>query len=251
MKNSTERFTDRVENYVKYRPGYPAEILDLFRDELGLTPESIVADIGSGTGILTRIFLDNGNTVFAVEPNDAMRSAAEKDLGGDGNFQSIKGTAEKTGLESDLVDLATAAQAFHWFDPVSSGREFRRILKPNGHIALVWNERELDATPFLRDYEKFLLEFADDYTSVRHENINDATLREFFDGGYDVKEFANEQVLDLDGLRGRTLSSSYVPPPGSPRFPVMSEALVSLFAKHSENDRIRILYRTKIYYKQV
>lgn len=251
MKNSTERFTDRVENYVKYRPGYPAEVLDFFRGELGLTADSVIADIGSGTGILTRIFLENGNTVFAVEPNDAMRAAAESAFEGNENFRSVKGTAEDTELDSDSVDIATAAQAFHWFDPVSSGSEFRRILKPTGRIALIWNERELDTTQFLRDYEKFLLEFADDYTSVRHENINDTTLRAFFDGDYGVKEFANEQVLDMAGLRGRTLSSSYVPPPGTPRFPAMSEALASLFAKHSENDRIRILYRTKIYYKQV
>jgi len=251
MPDPIQRFTNRVENYVKYRPGYPAEVFGFFRHELGLTPDSVVADVGSGTGILTRIFLENGNTVFAVEPNDAMRAAAETAFESNVNFHSVTGTAEATGLDANSADIATAAQAFHWFEPELSGREFRRILKPGGSIALIWNERELDTTPFLRDYEKFLLEFADDYTSVRHENINDATLRTFFEGGYDVKEFANEQVLDMDGLRGRTLSSSYVPAETSPRFAAMDKALVSVFAKHSENDRIKVLYRTKIYYKQV
>src|SRR5690606_33978165 len=251
MKLPTERFTDRVENYVKYRPGYPAGILEFFRDELAMKPDSVIADVGSGTGILTQMFLEHGNTVFAIDPNDAMRAAAEDSFGGDARFHSIKGTAEAPGLADGSIDIATAAQAFHWFDPQRSGDEFRRILKPAGRIALIWNERELDTTPFLRDYEKFLLEFADDYTSVRHENVNDGTLRTFFNGDYGVKEFANEQSLDLEGLRGRTLSSSYIPTPASPRFGAMNEALVSLFAKHGENDRIRILYRTKIYYKQV
>jgi SAM-dependent methyltransferase len=251
MKDPTERFTDRVENYVKYRPGYPPEVLALMRDEMSLTPESIVADVGSGTGILTRMFLDNGNAVFAVEPNDAMRDAAERSFAGNKKFHSVKGTAEETFLDADSVDIIAAAQAFHWFDPIPAGSEFRRILKPNGYIALIWNERELDTTPFLRDYEKFLLEFADDYRSVRHENISNDTLRTFFEGDYNEKEFPNEQVLNFEGLRGRAISSSYIPPPGSPRFSAMNEALASLFAKHSENDRIRILYRTKIYYKQV
>lgn len=251
MKDSTKRFTDRVENYVKYRPDYPAGILRTFCDEMGLTMDSIVADIGAGTGISARIFLANGNIVFAVEPNDAMRFAADDFLGSYRGYRSIKGTAEKTTLAEKSVDIAIAAQAFHWFDIELAKAEFRRIVKPGGYIALIWNERELDTTPFLIEYEKFLIEYADDYASVRHDNIDTETLRAFFGDGFRTQTFGNKQVLDLDGLRGRVLSSSYMPTPESLRFQAMNEDLVSLFAKHAENDRIEVLYRTKIYYKQV
>lgn len=250
MKDPTERFSDRVENYVKYRPGYPAEVLQLFRDEMGLTQESIVADIGAGTGISTRLFLENGNTVFAVEPNDAMRAAADTSLNGFAGYRGVKGTAENTTLAANSISIAIAAQAFHWFNIEPTRSEFQRILKPNGFAALIWNERELDTTPFLIEYEQFLMKYADDYANVRHDNVNEEKLDLFFGGGFITREFANEQILDIEGLRGRVLSSSYMPTADSPRFSAMNEDLVSLFAKHAKSDRIKVLYRTKIYYKQ-
>src|SRR5437899_1233764 len=134
--NSTERFTDRVADYVRFRPHYPPAVFAELRDRLGLGAGSSVADVGSGTGISARPLLEMGCTVFAVEPNAAMRSAAEQWLGDFPRFQSIAGTAEATTLAEHSVDAVVAAQAFHWFDAASARREFQRILKPRGWVAL-------------------------------------------------------------------------------------------------------------------
>jgi ubiquinone/menaquinone biosynthesis C-methylase UbiE len=179
MGNTVERFSNRVENYVKYRPGYPQEILDLFTTKMNLREDSIVADIGSGTGISAKLFLENGNPVFGVEPNRAMRAAAENFLKDYPNFRSVSGTAENTSFENKSIDFVVAAQAFHWFEESKTRREFERILKDDGFIALIWNERQLHTTAFLRDYESLLIEFGTDYEAVRHENITKETLRIF------------------------------------------------------------------------
>jgi SAM-dependent methyltransferase len=248
---TVERFSNRVENYVKYRPTYPAQVLDLFRDRMNLQNDSIIADIGSGTGISAKLFLENGNTVFGVEPNAAMREAAENFLQDFPQFKSIDGTAENTNLENESVDLVIAAQAFHWFDRVNTRKEFKRILRDKGFIALIWNERQLDSTAFLRDYEHLLIEFGTDYETVRHENITKETLQDFFQTDFEQKTFSNVQAVDFEGLKGRMLSSSYIPTAENPRFGEMLENLESLFAQHSENDRIEILYDTKIFYGQI
>src|SRR6476469_2466819 len=167
MSSSVERFSNRVENYVKYRPTYPPEILGVFRSEMGLNKQTVVADVGSGPGILTRLFLENGNVTFGVEPNNAMRQAAQTILKDFQNFRSVSGTAEATTLPDASVDIITAAQAFHWFDPEPTKAEFRRILKPGGWVSLIWNMRQLDSTPFLREYEQFILDNAVDYEQVR------------------------------------------------------------------------------------
>ena len=245
---SAERFSSRVENYVKYRPGYPAELLTFFRDEMGLTPDSILADVGSGTGISTKLFLENGNAVYAVEPNEAMRAAAEELLAEFPNFHSRSGWAEETGLPDESVDFAVAAQAFHWFDPEKTREEFIRILKPGGHVVLIWNERELDTTPFLREFEQLLLRFAKDYTQVRHENVNETALASFFQKEYGKAVFANSQVLDFGGLLGRVLSSSYMPTDSDDNFPAMKKELEALVAKHAENGNIELSYSTTVYY---
>ena len=248
---TVERFSNRVENYVKYRPTYPAQVLDLFREEMNLQNDSIVADIGSGTGISAKLFLENGNTVFGVEPNKLMREAAENFLRDFPNFKSVDGTAETTNLENESVDFVIAAQAFHWFDGVKTREEFKRILRDKGFIALMWNERQLDSTAFLRDYEQLLIEFGTDYETVRHENITKETLQDFFQTDFKEKTFSNVQTVDFEGLKGRMLSSSYTPTAENPRFGEMLENLESLFAQHSENDRIEILYDTKIFYGQI
>lgn len=250
MNNNVERFSNRVANYVKYRPGYPPEILELFKTEMGLTKDSVLADIGSGTGLSARPFLENGNRVYGVEPNEAMREAAAEYLKSFPGFVSHDGTAEDTNLEDNSLDFVTASQAFHWFDPAKTRAEFTRILKPGGYIVLIWNERQLDTNDFLRGYEKLLLKFANDYGNVRHENIDEAKLKQFFDSGYQKATFQNEQVFDFAGLRGRLLSSSYMPAEDSASFPALEKELKELFTKHSENDRIKILYDTNIYYKQ-
>ena len=249
--NTVERFSNRVENYIKYRPGYPPEVLDLFKNELGLVKDSVVSDVGSGTGISTRIFLENGNVVFGVEPNDAMRSAAEQYLAAFPAFRSIKGTAENTGLNEASVDFVVSAQAFHWFDRSTARKEFARILRSGGYVALIWNQRQVDTTPFLVEYEKFLLSYANDYEQVRHENVNEEALRSFFGKPFSRKAFKNVQILDFDGLKGRVLSSSYMPAESDPRFPRMVSELETLFAKHTENDKIKIFYDTAVNWSSI
>lgn len=248
MTNTTERFSNRVEDYVKYRPGYPPEVLRLFRDEMSLTPESVVADIGSGTGISARMFLENGNAVYAVEPNDAMRAAAEEFLAGFDKFHSVSGTAENTMLPDGIADIVIAAQAFHWFRPDEARREFQRILKKGGFAALIWNERQTDTTEFLREYEELILKYGSDYREVRHERVTDGLIREFFQQDFNTAGFSNGQSLDLDGLKGRTLSSSYMPNRSDPLFQPMIADLSALFAKHEEKGKIEVLYDTKVFY---
>src|SRR5438034_6729060 len=170
MSNPLQRFSTRVDNYVKYRPGYPSEILELLRRNCALTNDSVIADIGSGTGKLSELFLKNGNRVYGVEPNEAMRVSSEALLARYPNFVSIPARAESTTLDSETIDLVTAGQAFHWFDREKTRREFTRILKPAGWVVLIWNERRLDSTPFLREYERLLLKYGTDYQVVRHEN---------------------------------------------------------------------------------
>src|SRR6266480_1804978 len=163
MSKTIERFSNRAEHYVKCRPGYPVEILDLLRTHCGLTQDSVIADIGSGTGKLSEPFLQNNNQVFAVEPNRAMRTAAEQLLSHYKKLVSIDGSAESTTVPNHSIDLITAGQAFHWFDRPKAKLEFARILKRDGWVVIIWNERRLDATPFLKAYEQLLLNFGTDY----------------------------------------------------------------------------------------
>jgi ubiquinone/menaquinone biosynthesis C-methylase UbiE len=180
-----------------------------------------------------------------------MREAAESFLQDFPNFKSIDGMAENTNLENESVDLIVAAQAFHWFDRVNTRKEFKRILRDKGFIALMWNERQLDSTAFLRDYERLLIRFGTDYETVRHENITKETLQDFFRTDFEQKTFSHVQQVDFEGLKGRMLSSSYIPTAENPRFGEMIENLESLFAQHNENGRIEILYDTKIFYGQI
>ena len=250
MGSTVERFSNRVENYAKYRPGYPTEMLEFFKDHLGLTSRSGVADIGSGTGLSAKPFLENGNVVYGVEPNAGMRAAAEGSLKEFKTFRSIDGTSTETTLDDESVDFIVAAQAFHWFDPKPTRAEFKRILRPNGHVALIWNERQLDSTPFLREYEQLLLKFATDYEKVRHENIDEGKLGAFFEKGFEQHTFPNNHVHDFEGLKGRLLSSSYVPAEGDENFEPMINELRSLFAKHAEEGKITILYDTNVFCSQ-
>jgi len=251
MTDTVERFSNRVENYVKYRPDYPREIIAFLTENCGLTKETIVADVGCGTGISSRMFLENGNRVFGVEPNAAMRDAAVKFLVKFPWFIAVDGASDATTLADASVDLVIAAQAFHWFNPETTRREFRRILKPGGHISLIWNERQLDTTPFLIEYEAFLIKYASDYGKVRHEKIDAKDLSDFFKKEYGSTTFSNIQIFDFDGLRGRMLSASYMPSETDPIYDEMNEELQILFAKHNENGKINVLYDTNVFFSQI
>jgi SAM-dependent methyltransferase len=249
--NATSRFSDRVENYVRYRPGYPADALQCLRTECGLKPQHVIADIASGTGIWTRMLLENGNPVFGVEPNAEMRLAGERLLADFPRFTSVAGTAEATTLPSTSVNFVTAAQAAHWFDRERSRREFIRILKPSGWLVLLWNERVVDGTPFLRDYEQFLLTFGTDYKDVRPERTRDA-VNEFFDPApYQERMFGMRQEFDYAGLEGRLLSSSYAPAAEHPQHRPMLGELRRIFAKHAMNEKVGVDYKTRVYFGSV
>jgi SAM-dependent methyltransferase len=246
-KDSTQRFSPRVENYVRYRPGYPSEILGLLKKECGLTHDSVIADIAFGTGIFTRMLLEDGNLVIGVEPNEAMRRAGEEFLAAYSRFTSIAGTAEATTLPDHSVDIITAAQAAHWFDCGQARIEFRRILKPGGWLALVWNERRLDGTPFAREYEKLVVKYGSDYLQVRHHGAKRATEGLFASSSCQVCEFATRQEFDYCALEGRLLSSSYSPLADHPNYAPMVEELRRIFDLHEVNGLVAFEYDTRVY----
>ncbi len=251
MSDTIERFSNRVENYVLYRPTYPPEVLRLFQTEMNLQKTSVVADIGSGTGISARLFLENGNRVFGVEPNAAMRAAAENFLREFPRFQSVDGTSGATTLESKSDQFVVAAQAFHSFDKEKTRTEFKRILKQNGFVALVWNERQLDTNDFLRAYERFLIKFGTDYEKTRHDNIDEKILCDFFQKDFRRATFRNVQTLDFAGLKGRMLSASYMPNQTDFVYETMIAELECLFAEYAKDGKIDIIYDTNIFYARI
>jgi SAM-dependent methyltransferase len=247
--DSKRRFSNRVEYYVRYRPGYPAEVLGFLAERIGLSPNWVVADVGSGTGISTRLFLDAGHRVYAVEPNAEMRQAAEAELGDHPGFRSIEGSAEATTLPDACVDLVVAAQAFHWFDRPSVAYEFRRILRPGGWVVLLWNRRLIDASPFLWELEDLLRRFGTDYEQIEHTRIGREEIRELFGhDGFHLAEFDNRQRLDFESLKGRLYSASYCPLPGMEGHDAMLEALETLFRRRHMGGIVEIDYQTTLWY---
>ena len=244
--NPTERFSDRVENYARYRPTYPLEVLQVLKKECGLERDSVVADIASGSGIFTLLLLENGNRVFGVEPNPEMRRAGEEYLANYPNFTSVAGTAENTGLPARSVELVTAAQAAHWFDREKALHEFQRILKPAGYLALIWNDRRVDATPFDRDYEQMLLKHGTDYAEVKR--LDNAAGRFFGSFQCEKRVLGNFQELDYAALEGRLLSSSYTPQPGHPAHVPMLAELRRIFDAHQAGGKVRMEYDTRLYF---
>jgi len=243
-----ERFSERVEDYVRFRPGYPRELLDLLGSACGLGPGSVIADVGSGTGILSRLLLQSGARVVGVEPNSAMRAAAEHALCGDIRFVSVDGSAEATGLAGASVDCVTAGQAFHWFDPLRTRVEFARILKPGGCVALAWNQRR--DSPLNRDYEAMLERFAPEYAHVREsDRAAEPKIRAFFSPfSPSVARYGSAQRFDEAGLRGRLMSSSYAPRPGHPLHEPMIDRLTEIFGIHARDGAVTFLYETVVWY---
>jgi SAM-dependent methyltransferase len=246
-RDSKTRFADRVDAYVKARPRYPQRVIELLQERLDLSARTSVADVGSGTGISAELFLSAGCTVFAVEPNAAMRTAAEKLLGGISRFHSVDGNAEATTLPDHSVDLVVAAQAFHWFDATKFRAESLRILHPLSNALLMWNDRLTDCDAFAVDYEQMLLDHGTDYKSVNHRNITEARIAEFFRGPFEQIRLPNGQKLDWEGLKSRLMSSSYVPAEGDPGQQPMLEALRRIFDLHQSNGEVEMKYETQLF----
>lgn len=244
-----ERFSSRVENYVRYRPGYPTAVVECLTDACGLRRDSLVVDVGSGTGLLLELFLRNGNRVYGVEPNREMRAAGERLLKDYDNFVSVDGRAEATTLDDACADFVTAGQAFHWFDIEGARAEFRRILKPEGFVVLVWNERRVGGSPFSAAYEQLLKTYGTDYERVAHRYAGDDLVQPFFGAQeFSLKTFANRQVFDFEGLKGRMLSASYTPEPGHPDYQPMLDELRLIFDEHQSGGAVVIEYDTKVFY---
>ena len=235
------RFTSRVADYVRARPGYPVEVVSALRAAFDLDPGATIADVGAGTGIASELFLRHGYRVVAVEPNDAMRAAMDERLEDMTGFRSVVGGAENTSLAPGSVDAVVAAQAFHWFDRPRFREESLRILKPGGVVALVWNARRA-VGPFGSAYEDLLRRFAIDYETVRHEDVSDLDIEAFFGSPPRRWTFDNRQVLDFEGLTARLLSSSYTPPEAHPARAPMLAALREIFEANAENGRVVMEY---------
>jgi SAM-dependent methyltransferase len=232
LPNPTERFTGRVESYRRFRPGYPREIVDLLRRECELRPDSTIADIAAGTGLLTEIFLAEGFTVTGVEPNDEMRAACATLKEKFPNLRVTSGTAEATGLPNHSIDFITVAQAMHWFDLPRTRAEFARILRPGGCCAVIYNNRRLGGDPFHDGYERILRDYGIDYLSVKQQHVGRKRLAEFFSPSpMQCASLPNAQSLTFGALEGRILSASYMPQPGQPRFEEMRAAIQQLFAE--------------------
>jgi SAM-dependent methyltransferase len=247
MTDSTQRFSDRVEAYIRYRPGYPADLVPRLLAKSGLGDGAEVADVGSGTGIFTSLLLQQGLKVYAIEPNAPMRAAAEASLGNNRQFVSIAAPAEDTGLDGDSVDLVTAAQAFHWFNNAAAKAEFRRILKPAGRLALVWNRRKL-SQPFQQAYDGILRELSPEYGKVNHMNLGENEIADFFaPAAMEVMHFDNSQRLDFASLLGRLKSSSYCPAEDSAHYIPLVTELLALFDQHAVEGSIDFEYDTELY----
>jgi SAM-dependent methyltransferase len=247
--DAKQRFSSRVADYVRYRPGYPAAVIELLREKCGLRSEHVIADVGSGTGLLSRVFLENGNRVIGVEPNDEMRAAGDDFLTEYADFSSVKGSSDATTLPDDSADLITVAQAFHWFEPAATRREFARILKPGGWVVVMWNDRRIGETEFGRAYEDLLVRYGTDYTKVREAYPETADMEKFFGKeNFDRAELPNFQEFDFAGLQGRLRSSSYAPREGDSRYEPMMSALRELFDANQSGGAVRMEYTTQIYF---
>ena len=240
----TQRFTQKVDAYARFRPSYPAGVIELLQKECGLNAASVVADVGCGTGLLAEIFLKLGCEVFGVEPNARMRETGAELLAGYPRFHSVEGRAEATTLPDRSVDFVTAGQAFHWFDPAAARREFGRILKPGGHVVLVWNERA-EGPGFQAAYGELVRRYAPEQNRIRRDDIDTV----FGGPVWRLVELENRQVLDLEGLQGRLASSSYAPLAGTPGYQEMLDALAELFSEYQSAGAVTLLYDTKVYFR--
>ena len=248
MLNPTERFSTRVENYRKYRPGYPPEIISLLNSECALTTNSVIADLGSGTGLFTELFLRNGNHVFGIEPNADMRHAGEKILEHYPGFSSVIGTAEDTTLPDHSVDFVVAGQAFHWFDRSQARPEFERILRPDGWVVLAWNGYRVETSKMMADYQALVSRYGTDYSDVQREVVGIDVEMFYAPGACKCARFFFRQRFDYESLEGRLLSSSYAPEPDHPNYKPMLRDLRGVFEANQEDGQVNFDYETELYY---
>lgn len=247
MMDGTQRFTSRVESYRRFRPRYPQAIVELLQRECGLRPDEVVADVAAGTGLLTEIFLAAGHPVFAVEPNDAMREACAALESHHPRLQCVAGTAEETGLPDHCASLVTVGQALHWLNHARARAEFARILNPGGCCAIVYNHRRRSGDIFHDGYERVLRDFGLDYEAVQREHPGPEKIAAFFaPSEVTTAILANEQELTLEGLKGRVLSSSYMPQAGQPGYEEMTAAIEALFFGCAREGTVRLDYETAV-----
>lgn len=251
MRNSTTRFSDRVAHYVQYRPTYPASLLKFIKEKLSINEETNIADIGSGTGILTELLLKQVKTVYAVEPNTEMRQAAEHQLAHLSHFKSIAGTAENTLLDNESVDGITVAQAFHWFDIPNTIAEFKRISKDNATLMLIWNRR-LSNTPFLAAYEQALQKYGTDYNEINHQKMNDTDFYPCFKNGIYTRDvFENHQDFDFEGVIGFLNSTSYAPKIDSAEYNQLYQVIEDAFYQYATDGQIQMNYEAEIFWGKI
>lgn len=251
MKN-TERFSGRVDHYVKHRPGYPKELMDFIYDEVGLSANAFVADIGAGTGIFTKLLLERGSRVYAVEPNQEMADAAYTALNQYETYYPVYGTAEDTTLSDASMDYVTCAQSFHWFDRGACKKEFHRILRPGGKALLVWYKMFSEGSDFTKAYEKLHYDFSSSRRTVDLRNIGDKELIAFFKDGNFGRKYCNyTHKLDFEGLKGREFSSSHAPLLNDENYTKMLKELEKLFITFESDGEVEFLYRAELYYGAV
>lgn len=248
FSDAKQRFFNRAADYARYRPGYPSALYDLLAKECRLCSEHVIADIGSGTGLLSRLFLDHGNRVYGVEPNSEMRASGQEFLAGCSNFQSVDASAEYTRLADSWFDFITVGQAFHWFDVAAAQLEFRRILKPNGWVVIVSQDRRIDETPFAQEYERLLQRFGIDYKKIKDAYPEAEKMRQLFENGaFQFHDLPNHQDFDWEGLQGRLRSSSYAPTENHPNYVPMISELRTIFDTYQFNGTVRMQYVAHIY----
>lgn len=245
----TSRFSNRAENYAKYRPGYPNELFNFIEKTIELQSTASIVDIGSGTGLFAEPLLHRGYSVVCIEPNEDMQKAGEARLSKYPLFQSFRTTAEDTGLTAQSADLITIAQTFHWLDPVAAQIECKRILKPGGQVILAWN-RQSNKTDFEKKYSALRAKYR--IMEKGPVQVEPEVITEFFAPQQaTLKLFPNEQLLDFEALKGQLLSKSYVPLPGHDLYDDMITDLIKLFVGYNDNGLVRINYETLLYWGQL
>jgi SAM-dependent methyltransferase len=251
MKDTYSHYSRLVENYRLYRPSYPQGLVEWLKIECALLPDQIVADIGSGTGLLSELFLKNGYQVFAVEPNPEMRQAAEHDLCSYPLFHSIPATAEATTITDRSVHLVTVGNAFHWYNHDLARREFLRILIPHGWVVLIWNLERNNGSPFSTAFERFWQAYID--PSARFTPIHERKLPDYLTKFFGIDHLRqhsldNYQVCDLNALIGLALSTLKSPGPDDPRYLEMLADLKAIFDRYQEDGTVTLEYDTAIVY---